>query len=122
MPIPKQPERAQQSVKTQFRPPEGYTLRWKPKGTPGNGSSGGFIFSDPEGRKLGYFEMNPEKKGDIVDTLKAHLIPKVIGRTRETIKAVIVFKDSEGNEIGSWELHKPAATQIEAMIVDLASR
>ncbi|MFH0837743.1 MAG: hypothetical protein V1880_00555 [Patescibacteria group bacterium] len=122
MPIPKQPERAQSSERTQFRPPEGYTLRWKPKRAPDNGSPGGFILSDPHGRQLGYFEMNRGRKGNIVDILKAHLTPQVVGHTRETIKALIVFKDSEGREIGSWELNKPAGSQIEAMIVDLANR
>lgn len=92
-------------------------MRWRAR----KGLERGFVLRDSHGQELGFFKM-PEERRPLVEVFKAHLKPQIVGQTRATIKAVIIFEDSEGKVIGSWELGQPANSQIEAMIEDLASR
>jgi len=92
-------------------------MRWREI----KGAEKGFILRDPQGQELGFFRMT-EVRQELADVFKAHLKPQIVGQTRDSMRAIIVFEDSEGKRIGSWEVGRPTNTQIEAMIKDLANR
>ncbi len=104
-----------------FRPPEGYVMRWRQEGRVGKAVSGGFVLIGPDGQELGFFELSRDMKG-VTEALKSRLTPEIIGESREEMRAIIVFRDSRGKDIGQWEMGKPAKNEIEEMIKDLASR
>jgi hypothetical protein len=103
--------------KPAFKPPQGYTMRWREI----KGAEKGFVLRDPQGQELGFFRMT-ETRQSLADVFKAHLKPEIVGQTRESMRAIIVFEDSEGRRIGSWEVGKSTNTQMETMIKDLANR
>lgn len=108
--------------KPEFKPPHGYTMRWREM----KGAERGFVLRGPQGQELGFFKMKEVtqagERRSLVDVFKSHLKPLIVGQTRDSMKAVILLEDSEGKQIGLWELGKPAKNDIEAMIKDLASR
>lgn len=119
MSIPEQPHISNNEPpeKPAFKPPEGYTIRWQIEW-----GTGFYILRDPQGQELGLFEILPDQK-TVEDVLKAHIKdPKVVGCTRETIKVLIVLKDSNGKVVGSLDIRKPPENPIEAMIEDLSNR
>lgn len=114
---PESPKK-ESSEKPSFRPPEGYTLRWRRK----NGNEPGFALLNPEGNEIGFFEMFHARMG-AVELMRRYLkIEQVVGATRESTTVLIEFRDSEGRKIGTWDIKKDPATPIEAMIKDLADR
>ena len=103
--------------KPEFRPPLGYTVRWRTM----KGPDKGFVLRDAQGEELGFFRVS-EGRQSVADVFKAHLKPQLARDTRGQLKAVITFDDSEGKRIGSWELDQQVRNEIEAMIKDLANR
>jgi hypothetical protein len=102
--------------KPEFKPPEGYTIRWQTEW-----GTGFYVLRDSEGQELGLFEMLPDRN-TVEGVLKSHLSTKVVGDTRETMKAIIVLKDSNGKVVGSFDINQPPQNPIEVMVKDLASR
>jgi hypothetical protein len=108
--------------KPEFKLPEGYTVGWRVKGAPGKKPVGGYVLRAPNGRELGFFEFK-EGIEELGEVLKAHLKSRVVGNVRTNVaKALVVLEDSEGKEVGSWEVDKPTKNPISAMLKDLGNR
>ncbi len=100
--------------------PAKYTMGWTETYDLDGEKEGWHVLRNPEGEDVGFFEFVPGKK--VEQVLKAHIKIEIVNNSRDDAKAMIVLKDSDGNSVGSWELHQHARSAIEKVVKYLANR